>query len=515
MRQAIGAYTKNKKSTATFNPCQQQYHQEQRLSSRRGVTGITGTPTMTRQGVVRRRKKQFKPVSYYYTGIIILVFFSLVVCSSVSYFLYSYSFSRRGVQSSSFSNDRVDSKGYNNLHNKQNSYVNKFDKSEIRRLTTFVESVRNVLYKHWGGMPYDVNNCPPQPPDNYPIEWPILDVLSNWKPNDIPEERKTIYQGLCRFNYQKEFYKALAYRRAEKPFILRDDPQILKVVERWSKPNYLSSVLGEGVRYMTEYSESNHLMFYRTKKGEGVFERQRKRHRNRGEEWVPPIQKLTMTYDEWLEKANQPKIAMGPDKPHWYFRVNAKKENGTKNHRPQKLERDSSSVDRGNVMYDELPFFQPEESFYIVDPTETRGINCRFGMMGNIAECHYDSSRNFIVLLGGERRYILSHPKNCPNLALYPFGHPSARHTKLDWSDIDMLEHFFEEGYEQNNEERENTKFSNAMVNEVVLQAGDALYLPTNWFHHIISLGLNWQCNARSGSTKHYNEVIHQCGFNK
>ena len=103
-----------------------------------------------------------------------------------------------------------------------------------------------------------------------------------------------------------------------------------------------------------------------------------------------------------------------------------------------------------------------------------------------------------IVLLGGERRYILSHPNQCENLSLYKKGHPSARHSAVDWSNPDW------EAFPE---------FADAEVNEVVLQAGDVLYLPTNWFHYIISLGLNYQCNTRSGVNREYMMDIHHCGF--
>ena len=113
-------------------------------------------------------------------------------------------------------------------------------------------------------------------------------------------------------------------------------------------------------------------------------------------------------------------------------------------------------------------------------------------------ENHFDGSRNSIVVLGGERRYILSHPDQCENLALYPKDHPSGRHSAVDWSNPDL------DSFPQ---------FSQARTNEVVLQAGDVLYLPTNWFHYIISLDLNFQCNTRSGLNPEYMAPIKKCGF--
>lgn len=138
-------------------------------------------------------------------------------------------------------------------------------------------------------------------------------------------------------------------------------------------------------------------------------------------------------------------------------------------------------------------------SIYIVEPSRQSGINCRFGMKGVVAENHFDVTRNVIVVLGGQRRYLLAHPSQAQNMELYPEGHPSARHSAVDWSNPDL------DSY---------PRFHHAQINEVVLQAADVLYLPTNWFHHIVSLELNYQCNTRSGRTSDYDMFIRDAGFN-
>jgi ribosomal protein L16 Arg81 hydroxylase len=76
--------------------------------------------------------------------------------------------------------------------------------------------------------------------------------------------------------------------------------------------------------------------------------------------------------------------------------------------------------------------------------------------------------------------------------------HPSARHSAIDYTKPDL------ETY---------PKFAQAKSNEVVLQPGQVLYLPTNWFHFIVSLELNMQCNTRSGLTEDYMDPLHTCGF--
>ena len=38
---------------------------------------------------------------------------------------------------------------------------------------------------------------------------------------------------------------------------------------------------------------------------------------------------------------------------------------------------------------------------------------------------------------------------------------------------------------------------------DTVLKAGEVLYIPSFWFHYIISLQKSAQCNARSGLSRH------------
>ena len=144
-------------------------------------------------------------------------------------------------------------------------------------------------------------------------------------------------------------------------------------------------------------------------------------------------------------------------------------------------------------------FFTPTlNNFFMVESNQERGINCHFGMTGVMAETHFDSSRNFIALMGGQRRYILSHPKYCQNMYLFPQKHPSFRHTAVDWMNVNVNEF---------------PLFQQGRVNEVVLQAGDVLYLPTFWFHTIVSLNINYQCNARSGLITEYHHHVIECEF--
>jgi ribosomal protein L16 Arg81 hydroxylase len=123
-------------------------------------------------------------------------------------------------------------------------------------------------------------------------------------------------------------------------------------------------------------------------------------------------------------------------------------------------------------------------------------------MRSTIAECHYDGNRNFIINLGGLRRWIIAPPSQCGSLYLYPPGHPSSRHSKVDWATATHPKIL-----------KKYPKLSNALMSEVILSPGEILYLPTGWFHYIVSLNINYQCNTRSGSTRKELRTLNKCGF--
>lgn len=350
------------------------------------------------------------------------------------------------------------------------------DPSDLVRLRQIVqERLRDDSLIKTGypkGLPYDIYNCPEVPSSEYPVNFPILDVLHTWNPDNttVPE---TIFQSLCIFDWEKDQAKAEAYREAEVPFVLQNYPELLRASERWTTPGYLPRLLGDS-RQRNEYSANNHMMFWRLKSKD-----------KKPAGWEPPTENVELSYEEWLAKAEElESIPSGKttDSEHWYFRLN-----GLYGH-------------SNSYLFDELPFFKPTEStMFMVDPEEARGINCRFGQRGIIAENHYDTARNWITIMGGKRRYILAHPDQCKNMELFPLNHPSGRHSKIDWS--------------QPPSKSENPTFAAARVFEIVLQAGDALYLPTFYFHFIVSLNLNFQCNARSGMTVENANYIENCGL--
>lgn len=421
---------------------------------------------------------------------------------------------------------------YNNINSGRVLHNNDMIDPAVEERDKHREASYHSLYRpkfDHNQLGYDIYNCPFTPPENYPVAWKATEVLTNWVPHDVttiaPSYRE-IYQGLCVFDYQTQYDIALNYRNAEMPFVIRNDPSVMSVAQRWGgDTEYLHNALGDEQRFRTERSPVNEFMWYRL----------RGREKTPIDFVKPPNDEIGMTYGVWLEHALAKDAAALQD-TELLAKVDAMKKKRIRTVNNKKLadslEDDDLSEDEGTeeekrsnwyyfrlttslkeaskeefspekFVYDELPFLDPRKrsasKFYIVDPEEERGINCRFGMRGIISENHFDMSRNFIMIFGGERRYVLGHPNQCNNMALYPMGHPSLRHSKVDWNNpLDW---------------EENPEFKQALVNEVVLHAGDALYLPTAYFHYIVNLSLNYQCNARSGTTYENAHHIRDCGF--
>ena len=107
--------------------------------------------------------------------------------------------------------------------------------------------------------PYEVDNCPDHPPEGYPMQWPVLDVLKNWPADDPSPPAGGIAQGICVFDYRTERHKAERYQKKEVPFIMRDDPAVARTAERWLHPDYMEKLLmgNEDTQRRTEYSPNN------------------------------------------------------------------------------------------------------------------------------------------------------------------------------------------------------------------------------------------------------------------
>lgn len=107
-----------------------------------------------------------------------------------------------------------------------------------------------------------------------------------------------------------------------------------------------------------------------------------KKGRQEPKGWSPPTDMIEMGYLDWLQKAVVDENELTTKDPHWYYRINS----APVKHRAQaKLLQQNKEIPINHFLYDELPFFRPTPSLYMVEPEDERGINCRFGMKGVIA----------------------------------------------------------------------------------------------------------------------------------
>lgn len=317
-------------------------------------------------------------------------------------------------------------------------------------------------------------NCSEATRKNYPMTYRLRSILDNWPPDTITVPPRH-YASLCRFDYQDpdDLERAYALRDAELPFVVYN--ALDETASKWSTPGFLEKRLGTK-RYRCEKSDDNHFMYFSNTR------------RLRG--WSRPTIDLTLTYAQWLEHARRAYNLTVLDS-HIYFRVSPP-----------------------DMKPEDVPIFglpmRGERSLFLREPAESKGVHCRFGAAGIVAEAHYDGSRNMIAQLGGppaetghpnsgRRRYIVAAPDQCDRAYLLPRGHPSARHSMVDWSRPVDADKF--------------PLFDDLRATEVILEPGDVLYLPHIWLHYIVSLGTNFQCNARSGRNAIGLGALKKCGF--
>ena len=401
----------------------------------------------------------------------------------------------------------------------------------LRHRTTTSDKYQAIQEEHTSSSKpyYDVYSCPELPPLNYPREYPILDVLQNWNTQQL-RPPKYHYQGICiidlsdstntMFDLRTKRRQIDNYRSAEVPFVIRNDPQVLQSVQSWSSSasgdNYLQRKL-QDKKFQATISNTTRLTYYSMDQEYNIIP----------DDFVPFTHKTEMTYEDWYQRAStqqqqqhRQQQEQQDQQEYAYLRLDACLPNSK--HCDSTYLGSPNIIDNADFVYDDLKFFQPGHSgYYPINETETRGVQCRLAPPGIVAENHFDNERNYIALLKGQRRYLLSHPQNCPTFYLHQQKHPLERHTQVDYDYVSSLLQL--EGNEDGDEDNDSKlksflsqhypQFEKTTINEVVLQAGDVLYLPTYWFHHIISLTTNYQCNTRSGYSVEYDQAIYDCGF--
>jgi hypothetical protein len=203
-----------------------------------------------------------------------------------------------------------------------------------------------------------------------------------------------------------------------------------------------------------------------------------------------PSVDIDWTFAKWAKHARYAdEVGLSSNAKHYYLETGVSKK---ERHKP---------TEEWTFVSKDLPSFSsPEPTFFGFNPPEQKGIQCRFGERGVTAATHYDGGRNMVTMITGAKRYILSPPNACPKLGVVTSRkHPSYRHSMLNFGRVTMLGES-DDVLEMSHQEREWLKIAGeAPTLSTVLKAGEVLYIPSHWFHYIISLQKSAQCNTRSG----------------
>lgn len=305
-------------------------------------------------------------------------------------------------------------------------------------------------------------SAPPPSGVGYPAFTSLLSLVQKWSPDD-PDPPAYFKETLQSFNYSDPLERSYAekFRNAELPFKVYGVPDLTQVSTLWTD-RYLNDQLERTWRIYVEKSKNNHFMYWVP---EGKVD----------PSLVPPVEMTNdMKFIEWLRIAkaadrNDSKNTHTNASAHYYFMTSS---NGHDN--------EQYFVSRDLTM-----FSTQTNNFFITDVGQQKGIQCRFSMRGINMAAHFDIGRNMVAVLKGAKRYILNPPTACGQLDIISdSNHPSYRHSVIDWSDIGQAK---ERG------------FHNVDAVDTIVRAGEVLYIPSYWFHYIISTRYSIQCNSRSG----------------
>lgn len=124
----------------------------------------------------------------------------------------------------------------------------------------------------------------------------------------------------------------------------------------------------------------------------------------------------------------------------------------------------------------ELAGLRAENPNPLLDPAVEQLVSLWIGNRGRTAT-HWDLPQNIACVVAGRRRFTLFPPEQLPNLYIGPLdftlaGQPVSL-VEIDDPDYGRFPRFRE---------------AMASAQVAVLEPGDALYLPSMWFHHVQSL---------------------------
>jgi Cupin-like domain len=325
-------------------------------------------------------------------------------------------------------------------------------------------------------------------------EWPQDQDFVTVSPVD--NSRRTIRETLQHFNYSDpdQLKMATLFRDAELPFKLYGVPDVDAASHKWTD-DYVAAMFGDHASGMFERSVVIDKERVPLAKGTAQESRTNYFAFFVAKAWdleqmgLAPTRNNDWSYQTWAQHAvYADAVSLPASQPHFYWQAGVPPE--------------ERHLDRSKWCFisRDLPSLSSaQENFFVFHVQEQKGIQCRFGERGVVAATHFDGGRNMVAMLKGAKRYILSPPNQCSKLGIFTEKRsPIYRHSLLNFGHISHLRNASITGMSQ--EERawlERAASSQAL--ETVLKQGEVLYIPSHWFHYIVSLQKSAQCNVRSG----------------
>lgn len=301
---------------------------------------------------------------------------------------------------------------------------------------------------------------------SYP-QFDNLNSVLKWSP-EVCARPKNFVETLKTLDFSNKTERAMArsYRDLDVPFKLYNIPDLNIASTKWATA-YLSQMLKQD--YQVEKSNNKHFLYWTTR-GKKV-----------DPTYKPPTEFNSMNFSAWLNvsdekvhtlssKISQSDVCRHSRGYYYYLYTNY-----------ERVYRDNSFIGK------DLSFLCPKtKNFFIPNIRANRGIECRFSMSGIISETHFDAGRNMIAMVKGAKRYILIPPNVCNKLQIETnFNNPSYRQSMLDFANADQIA---------------TSDAKNIPAIDTIINAGEVLYVPSFWFHYIVSLEPSIQCNGRFGS---------------
>lgn len=327
-----------------------------------------------------------------------------------------------------------------------------------------------------------------EPPDDgtYPKLEPMENVFKTWGQDDLDSPPDTLEEVLMHFDYQdpEQVEAAIKYRDLELPFKVYNVPEVVAAGVKWTDEYVADHFNGDNdddtpqSKGACQQSVDNFFAFHRAEKWDV------------DELGPPPSVDLEWTFDHWARHAvYADEVGLAVNQKHFYWQSGIPRDERLMKHKHWTF-----------VSRDLPSFSSPDRTFFGFHPSQQKGIQCRFGERGVTAATHYDGGRNMIAMITGAKRYVLSPPIACPQLGMITSrNHPSYRHSMLNFGRVTLLDQQ-DTGLKMSKRERKWLRIAaEAPTLSTVLKAGEVLYVPSHWFHYIVSLQKSAQCNTRSG----------------